>query len=218
MKSKQNQSQLLQNCLQHQHRIYNTQSGYWLEVRLWSGFTLGIGTMKSFPSLKRHHQDERNQSFFSILASPLWNILHVSYVNIHNNSNTTLFYCYFASAVVTTEFSQLTASSSDHSSLECSSTSSCGGGLAWYIQATSAVLTICILHHVYSVHLFYCTFVSSFKSMHLLSPLLITVANIPPVAYYPSKDVATYLSRSRDPDSTASCSFVSPPYKFELGR
>ena len=153
--------------------------------------------MKSFPSLKRHHQDERNQSFFSILASPLWNILHVSYVNIHNNSNTTLFYCYFASAVVTTEFSQLTASSSDHSSLECSSTSSCGGGLAWYIQATSAVLTICILHHVYSVHLFYCTFVSSFKSKHLLSLLLITVAKIPPVAYYPSKDVATYLSRSR---------------------
>jgi len=40
--------------------------------------------------------------------------------------------------------------SSDHSSLECSSTSSSGGGLAWYIQATyeptSAVLTICILH------------------------------------------------------------------------
>jgi len=50
-----------------------------------------------------------------------------------------------------------------YSSLECSSTSSCWGGLAWYIQATyeptSAVLTICILQHVYSVHLFYCTFV-----------------------------------------------------------
>jgi len=28
--------------------------------------------------------------------------------------------------------------------------------------------------------------------MHLFSPLLITVAKIPPVAYYPSKDVATY--------------------------
>jgi len=69
------------------------------------------------------------------------------------------------------------------------------------IQATSAVLTICILHHVYSVHLFYCTFVSSFKSTHLLSPLLITVAKIPPVAYYPSKDVATYLSRSRSRSS-----------------
>jgi len=162
----------------------------WLYFRDWNNEIFPW----SFPSLIRHHQDERNQSFFCILASPLWNILHVSYVNIHDNSNTTLFYCYFASAVVTTEFSQLTASSSDHSSLECSSTSSYGGGLAWYIQATSAVLTICIL---YSVHLFYCTFVSSFKSMHLLSPLLITVANIPPVAYYPSKDVATYLSRSR---------------------
>jgi len=53
------------------------------------------------------------------------------------------------------------------------------------------------MHHVYSVHLFYCTFVSSLKSTHLLSLLLITVAKIPPVAYYSSKDVATYLSRSR---------------------
>ena len=33
--------------------------------------------------------------------------------------------------------------------------------------------------------------------MHLFSPLLITVTTIPPVAYYPSKDVATILSRSR---------------------
>jgi len=35
------------------------------------------------------------------------------------------------------------------------------------------------------------------QATHLLSPLLITVVKIPPVAYYPSKDVATYLSRSR---------------------
>ena len=32
--------------------------------------------------------------------------------------------------------------------------------------------------------------------MHLFMPLLITVAKIAPVAYYPSKDVATIVSRS----------------------
>ena len=36
----------------------------------------------------------------------------------------------------------------------------------------------------------------------LFLPLLITVAKILPVAYYPSKDVATYLSKSR---SSLSC-------------
>ena len=41
------------------------------------------------------------------------------------------------------------------------------------------------------------SFISDFYSMHLLLPLLITVAKIPPVVYYHLKDVATYLSRSR---------------------
>jgi len=58
---------------------------------------------------------------------------------------------------------------------------------------SSASCTMYIVHICSTTHLF----VVSFYSMHLFMPLLITVAKIPPVVYYPSKDVTTILSRSR---------------------
>jgi len=90
-----------------------------------------------------------------------------------------------------------------HFSLECSSTTSCWSGLAWYIQATPeptwAVLIVCILHHAFSAHLFYCTFVHC-RILHF-TPFFAVADHRDQdprtVAYYPLKDVATYLSRSR---------------------
>jgi len=86
--------------------------------------------------------------------------------------------------------------------MECSSTISCWSGLVWYIQATpeptSTVLIICILHHAFSAHLFYCTFVHC-QFLHF-APVFAVADHRdqdPPVAYYPLEDVATYLSRSR---------------------
>ena len=68
-------------------------------------------------------------------------------------------------------------------------------------EPTSAVLIICILHHAFSAHLFYCTFVQlPVFTLHYAAPFFAVADHRdqdPPVAYYPLKDVATYLSRSR---------------------
>jgi len=64
--------------------------------------------------------------------------------------------------------------------------------------STSTVLIICILHHAFSAHLFYCTFVHC-RFLHFAPFFAIADHRDqdPPMAYYPLKDVATYLSRSR---------------------
>ena len=70
-----------------------------------------------------------------------------------------------------------------------------------FFAPTSTVLIICILHHAFSAHLFYCTLVQMpVFTLHYAAPFIAVADHRdqdPPVAYYPLKDVATYLSRSR---------------------